>query len=224
MAEHAIQPLTSEEIALVERARRRDPDAIRLIVKQQNQKRYRIARSILRDDSEAEDVLQEAYARAFAGLDVFRGRRPVWHLARADRHQRGARAASSTAARQSTSSAHQGRPPPRAARSSRSPTPTLQLDPETVHGSRLKSAPCLNARSTLLPQAFRNRPGRPPDRGHERRGDGSHCSTSLPETVKTRLHRARSTAEARNGEACRPDARRRLSVCRAPLRAASPPW
>ena len=52
MAEHAIQPLTSEEIALVERARRRDPEAIRLIVKQQNQKLYRIARSILRDDSE----------------------------------------------------------------------------------------------------------------------------------------------------------------------------
>ena len=34
---------------------------------------YRIARSIVRDDSEAEDVLQEAYVRAFTRLSTFRG-------------------------------------------------------------------------------------------------------------------------------------------------------
>jgi RNA polymerase sigma-70 factor (ECF subfamily) len=33
---------------------------------------YRIARSILRDDSEAEDALQEAYVRAFTNLKAFR--------------------------------------------------------------------------------------------------------------------------------------------------------
>jgi RNA polymerase sigma-70 factor (ECF subfamily) len=62
-----------EEQELVERARRKDPKAIRLLIKQQNQRLYRIARSIVRDDSDAEDVLQEAYVRAFAGLDGFKG-------------------------------------------------------------------------------------------------------------------------------------------------------
>ena len=63
----------AEEDELVERARRKDPVAIRLLIKQQNQRLYRIARSIVRNDSDAEDVLQEAYARAFTGLDEFRG-------------------------------------------------------------------------------------------------------------------------------------------------------
>jgi RNA polymerase sigma-70 factor (ECF subfamily) len=69
------QPLQQklDENELVERARRKDPVAIRLLIKQQNQRLYRIARSVVRDDSEAEDVLQEAYVRAFAGLDGFRG-------------------------------------------------------------------------------------------------------------------------------------------------------
>jgi RNA polymerase sigma-70 factor (ECF subfamily) len=66
-------PQTADESELVERAREKDPIAIRLLIKQQNQRLYRIARSIVRDDSDAEDVLQEAYVRAFAGLDGFRG-------------------------------------------------------------------------------------------------------------------------------------------------------
>lgn len=73
MSEFARQAPILSEAELVERARRKDPFAIRLIIKQQNQRLYRIARSILRDDSEAEDVLQEAYVRAFNGLDAFRG-------------------------------------------------------------------------------------------------------------------------------------------------------
>lgn len=38
-----------------------------------NQRLFRVARSVVRDDSEAEDVLQEAYTRAFSGLSGFRG-------------------------------------------------------------------------------------------------------------------------------------------------------
>ncbi|TGS74888.1 sigma-70 family RNA polymerase sigma factor, partial [Mesorhizobium sp. M3A.F.Ca.ET.175.01.1.1] len=34
---------------------------------------YRIARGVVRNDAEAEDVVQEAYMRAFASLDAFRG-------------------------------------------------------------------------------------------------------------------------------------------------------
>ena len=38
-----------------------------------NRRLYRLARGILRNDSEAEDVVQETYVRAFTHLDGFRG-------------------------------------------------------------------------------------------------------------------------------------------------------
>ena len=72
MAAPVLKPTTDGDRVL-ERARQKDRDAIRLIIKQHNQRLYRIARAIVRNDSDAEDVLQEAYARAFAGLDGFRG-------------------------------------------------------------------------------------------------------------------------------------------------------
>jgi RNA polymerase sigma-70 factor (ECF subfamily) len=61
------------EMMLVERALARDADACRLIIKTYNQRLYRLARSILRHDGEAEDALQEAYLHAFAHLRDFRG-------------------------------------------------------------------------------------------------------------------------------------------------------
>ncbi len=72
MAAHAPELITEDD-RLLGLARQKDRDAIRLIIKQHNQRLYRIARSIVRDDSDAEDVLQEAYVHAFAGLDGFRG-------------------------------------------------------------------------------------------------------------------------------------------------------
>ncbi|MEE1611279.1 RNA polymerase sigma factor [Microvirga sp. CF3016] len=62
-----------EDWALIERARRRDGAALRLIMERHNRRLYRIARSVLGDDTEAEDVVQEAYLRAFTHLDGFRG-------------------------------------------------------------------------------------------------------------------------------------------------------
>jgi len=58
---------------LVRRARERDEPAVRAITLRYNRRLFRIARSILRDDAEAEDVVQETYVRAFTGLDHFRG-------------------------------------------------------------------------------------------------------------------------------------------------------
>ncbi|MGX8008121.1 RNA polymerase sigma factor [Mesorhizobium sp. ORM8.1] len=60
-------------MALVHRALAREPDAFRAIIKAHNQRLYRIARGVVRNDAEAEDIVQEAYMRAFAGLDAFRG-------------------------------------------------------------------------------------------------------------------------------------------------------
>lgn len=61
------------ESDLVRAAQARQPDAIRTIVKRYNQRLYRLARAIVRNDAEAEDVLQEAYLRAFAAIGDFRG-------------------------------------------------------------------------------------------------------------------------------------------------------
>ncbi len=61
------------EDELLGRARGGDGEAFRAIMQACNQPLFRIARSVLRDDSEAEDVLQETYFRAFRNLDAFRG-------------------------------------------------------------------------------------------------------------------------------------------------------
>jgi RNA polymerase sigma-70 factor (ECF subfamily) len=58
---------------LVERARARDGTAFRTIMKAHNQRLYRLARGIVRNDAEAEDIVQEGYVRAFSHLDGFRG-------------------------------------------------------------------------------------------------------------------------------------------------------
>lgn len=50
-----------------------DAGAFRTIVQAYGPRLYRIARGIVRNDSEAEDVLQEAYLRAFMHLGAFRG-------------------------------------------------------------------------------------------------------------------------------------------------------
>lgn len=49
-----------------------DVAAFALLTRRYNQRLYRAARAILRDDSEAEDVVQETYLRAFAHLQGFR--------------------------------------------------------------------------------------------------------------------------------------------------------
>lgn len=54
-------------------ARAGDREAFRAIMQRCNQRLFRIARAVVRDDAEAEDVLQEAYTRAFAAIAGFRG-------------------------------------------------------------------------------------------------------------------------------------------------------
>jgi RNA polymerase sigma-70 factor (ECF subfamily) len=45
-----------------------------IIMRRHNQRLYRVARAILRDDGEAEDVMQDAYVRAYKNLAQFAGR------------------------------------------------------------------------------------------------------------------------------------------------------
>lgn len=51
-----------------------DTAAFEIIMRRHNQRLYRAARAILRDPDEAEDVMQEAYVRAFQHLRQFAGR------------------------------------------------------------------------------------------------------------------------------------------------------
>src|SRR5262245_24747371 len=68
-----IAPLDTGDTELVRRALARDEAAVRAIMQANNRRLYRLARGILRNDGEAEDVVQEAYVRAFTHLDSFRG-------------------------------------------------------------------------------------------------------------------------------------------------------
>lgn len=61
-----------EEAGLVGLAQRGDREAFRAIMQRCNQRLFRIARGIVRDDPEAEDVLQEVYTLAFAAIGSFR--------------------------------------------------------------------------------------------------------------------------------------------------------
>jgi RNA polymerase sigma-70 factor (ECF subfamily) len=61
------------ENLLVAAARRREEPAVREIIRRYNQRLFRVARAVLRNDSEAEDVVQAGYVRAFTRLAEFRG-------------------------------------------------------------------------------------------------------------------------------------------------------
>ncbi|MBZ9793080.1 RNA polymerase sigma factor [Rhizobium sp. 3T7] len=64
---------TLADVELARRAAARDRHAFRAIMTSHNQRLFRLARSIVRNDSEAEDVVQEAYVLGFAHLNRFRG-------------------------------------------------------------------------------------------------------------------------------------------------------
>ena len=45
-----------------------------ILMRRHNERMYRVARSIVRDESEAEDVMQQAYVNAYANLRQFAGK------------------------------------------------------------------------------------------------------------------------------------------------------
>jgi RNA polymerase sigma-70 factor (ECF subfamily) len=60
------------ETALLERILAGDSAAFTELMRKYNRRLYRVARSILRDDMEAEDALQDAYLQAYRALPEFR--------------------------------------------------------------------------------------------------------------------------------------------------------
>jgi RNA polymerase sigma-70 factor, ECF subfamily len=69
---NSTEPLSDEEV--VRRVLDGETALFELIMRRYNQRLYRVARAILRDDSEAEDVMQDAYVRAYGHLSQFAGR------------------------------------------------------------------------------------------------------------------------------------------------------
>lgn len=61
-----------EDTALIAMIREGHEAAVRTLVQRHNRRLFRVARAVLQDDTDAEDVVQEAYLRAFASLDGFR--------------------------------------------------------------------------------------------------------------------------------------------------------
>jgi RNA polymerase sigma-70 factor (ECF subfamily) len=97
LLEQAKQEAWSDEL-VVKRVLAGEAALFEVLMRRYNQRLYRVARAILHDDAEAEDVMQDAYVRAYQHLSDFEGRakfstwltRIAVHeaLARARRHSR----------------------------------------------------------------------------------------------------------------------------------------
>jgi RNA polymerase sigma-70 factor (ECF subfamily) len=170
---------------LARRALARDESAFRTIMQANNQRLYRIARSILRNDSEAEDAVQEAYVRAFVHLDSFRGgstlatwlSRIVINEALGRRRKR---PATEPLAQQNL------RPE---AEIIKFPNPASSGDPERTMAQR-EILHLVERATDNLPEVYRTAFVARVIEGMTIE-ETSHLLGVRPETVKTRLHRAR---------------------------------
>jgi RNA polymerase sigma-70 factor (ECF subfamily) len=185
MPDQALRQKLTHEAALLDQARGRDPHAIRRIIQQHNQRLYRIARSILGDDSDAEDAMQEAYFRAFSRLDTFRGdaRLGTW-LSRivinaALERRRGP---NRTLALDLDAASATGRIIP-------FPGASFEPDPETIAAQR-QIRILLEDAIDALPEGFRTILVARVIEGMSVQETAALFDIP-PETVKTRLHRAR---------------------------------
>jgi RNA polymerase sigma-70 factor (ECF subfamily) len=69
----ATDPQSLDDLELARLARGGDAAAARVLITRHNQRLYRTAFCILNDRAEAEEAVQEAYLKAFEGLDGFQG-------------------------------------------------------------------------------------------------------------------------------------------------------
>jgi RNA polymerase sigma-70 factor (ECF subfamily) len=73
-AAHLLQPSAASDEDLVAGVRAGDMALFEEIMRRYNQRLYRVARAIVKDEDEAEDVMQQAYIQAYLHLDSFAGR------------------------------------------------------------------------------------------------------------------------------------------------------
>jgi len=177
-----------EDAELAQLASQRDGGAFRTIMQRHNQRLYRLARSVMRNDSEAEDVVQETYVRAFANLATFRGESSLatW-LSRITLNEALGRLRGRRPSADLTEI--EGRPPVQG-QIIPFPNSSPQLDPERTMAQR-EIQLIVERAIDELPEAFRTvLVARViEEMSVEETAD---LLGIRPETVRTRLHRARS--------------------------------
>jgi RNA polymerase sigma-70 factor (ECF subfamily) len=179
--------LALSERKLVERAKSGDPLAFRAIMERHNQRLYRVARAVMKNDTEAEDVVQETYLCAFSNLSKFRGESSLatWltrialnEALRRKRKQRPTVTLESVETTQETS-----------AQIIQFPAMNAETDPERS-AAQHEIRKLLERATDALPKPFRVVFVMRDVEEMSIEETASHLGIR-PETVKTRLHRAR---------------------------------
>ena len=185
--ERSDNTLAVGERNLVERAKSGDQSAFRAIMEQHNRRLYRVARAVMKDDAEAEDVVQETYLSAFSNLSKFRGDSSLatWLTRIALNEALGRRRKQrATVTLESVETAQET-----SAQIVQFPTMNTETDPERSAAQR-EIRKLLERAMDALPEPFRlvfvMRDVEEMSIGET----ASHLGIR-PETVKTRLHRAR---------------------------------
>jgi len=170
--------------AVVERVRAGETALFEIIMRRYNQRLYRVARGILRNDAEAEDVMQDAYVRAYQYLYQFEGRAKfsTW-LTRIAVHEALARSQRQARYSEIDSMAdHNGDSLPFLA--SRAPSPEHDASAAELRGLLEKAIAGLpdNYRTVLMLR----------DVEEMSTSETADCLSISEENVKVRLHRARA--------------------------------
>jgi RNA polymerase sigma-70 factor (ECF subfamily) len=180
-----VSRLTDEEV--VRRVLGGETALFEVIVRRYNQRLFRTARAILRDDAAAEDVMQEAYLRAFTKLDQFAGdaKFSTW-LTKIAVYDALSRLRRAKAQQELPETMHNSDNPERAA-----------------YGRELQSA--IEGAIDALPPMYRSvfvlR-----EVEDMSVAETAECLSITPESVKTRLHRARALLRSHLEPATRPAA------------------
>ena len=173
--------LADEEV--VRRVRRGETALFEILMRRYNQRLFRVARAIVREDAEAEDVLQQAYVNAYTHLDQFAGqaRFATW-LTRITTYEAFARLR------------RRGRHAEKSAMGEFEDTaagiPAAEPDPERqAFAGELRRV--LEASLDALPEAYRSVFVLRDVEGLST-AEAAECLEVSEDVVKTRLHRARA--------------------------------
>src|SRR5215469_12505777 len=138
---------TDEEV--VRRVLAGDLVMFELLMRRHNQRVYRAVRSILRDDAECEDVMQEAYVRAFQHLEQFEGRAQFSTWLTRIAVNEALRRLAARGRMDPLEMAHDGEDEP-------TPLPLINVHSPELHASRTEAAALLEQAIMALPQPYRS--------------------------------------------------------------------
>ena len=180
----SVQDPGLSDLEVIERVRSGEVDLFEILMRRYNQRVYRIARSVLRSDAEAEDLTQEAWVRAYEHLADFAGRAAfsTW-LVRIVLHEGWARARRDRRFEEWLPDEENGGKPMKEQSAAAGPE-------KEALGSEIRSM--LEAAIESLPEAYRTvfvmR-----EVEELSTAETAECLELSEEAVKTRLHRARAS-------------------------------